>query len=1321
MAFFQDKQLSAMVFMVLAALAASPLALKASETPEAKALPKPATPSPAPSDSKPNYCAERFTGALTEAILGERSELGGKDWKQGLAGKLKGEEAPSGSPPKTPSDGPKPPRVTLAHYIATLPDPMENGSSYAFETGLEAIKLGLEKTVSGGRYFRTAEWLPWYEPSETKKALSEECRSSTPGFVVFRSASDDHLALVLIVGESPSGGIWKEAMAAALSLATLLPSTEGKEPRRLRILGPTFSGSVASLKQALSAFPGASNWNVSIVSGTATGPNVLEQLRDDVATAKSTNKSDWFKPGQVEFWTTTVPEAVLQCRYLAFLHHWLRLKRTTTRPEDPSIIPEVAVLSESGTEFGAQGDALVEPASRCRYQPAFRAEFPANISTLRDAYEAHDRSAPTPRSAPRRTSLDISLREPRAPPGLRGSPSPRLVFANDQSLSRTIAALERQRIKHIAIHATEIADAIFIARRIRDVAPEIRTAIFQADTLLLHPDFREILFGSLVVTPYPFLGSSDFIFETGAKPGLEEYRTFQNSNAQGVYNAMLALRGANTGDLEEYALTGQDETARSDARQPAPTTNEEPRYSILPVWITSVGARRFVPLTVTPSVLHHDRNALIDHPIYPGLDAEAAAGNFLARNNRFQGSVPADSSLKAWRVPFQRLHEIPKNVRVSRKQTSQPWCVLMLLGCLFACVDLLFQKDRAKQLDAAPLPAQLKREADREVDLVGVRMKWLLYAVLRQSTGILTVTYLTYWTWTLRRAKTTVALTDPESGCLIAAWAILGVLVLVWCITFGYFLRDFIRFLLVPAKLFASPSPRDAKRNLLGASGRWFMEALQNLGLLIPLRKRSMMRVVQFRAVLLLVLMGGMYLFLLTTHVQALSTVDEVVTGLTSPWIEMITTERTLTLVGGVSPAGPSLLLAGIIYLWTRSRMAHLLVAHGLSRLTPDDGVADFVATPIRMILYPRVQDGVEPPHDDAFTLVERTCTNSILRPMLGPHFLGALLVLVALPFLLFLPSAIATLERDLHWPLVLLFFCGYLLIAGTLLQFMQYWTSLELLLKSIYQHPLGRAFKNVAPFVRESLDKQITRVSGDLLRLAGCVGEFERLQRWGNHPENELARRHDGELRLRTGELKAKRDEALQSLGPLKRAERATQEAELAKALLLAAQGVMSMVDEERERDSSPAGAASAQPNERVIRWINDVEAFAATIVAVLLSRHVRQLRPFVYFLLTASFLFTCAIQSYPFEPKRLLTTCGWVLILASTSCSVWTYIQLDRNSLLSDLASTPAGKVTANASFLFRIVAWGFAPILAAWAADYPDLAHTLVQWLRPLPIWQ
>jgi hypothetical protein len=53
----------------------------------------------------------------------------------------------------------------------------------------------------------------------------------------------------------------------------------------------------------------------------------------------------------------------------------------------------------------------------------------------------------------------------------------------------------------------------------------------------------------------------------------------------------------------------------------------------------------------------------------------------------------------------------------------------------------------------------------------------------------------------------------------------------------------------------------------------------------------------------------------------------------------------------------------------------------------------------------------------------------------------------------------------------------------------------------------------------------------------------------------------------------------------------------------------------------------------------------------------------------------------------------------------------------VLSRIASTTPGRITWNRETIARVVVYGLVPLMTLFAAQFPDLGATILEWLRPI----
>ncbi|HWO10492.1 MAG TPA: hypothetical protein VNN80_13465, partial [Polyangiaceae bacterium] len=358
------------------------------------------------------------------------------------------------------------------------------------------------------------------------------------------------------------------------------------------------------------------------------------------------------------------------------------------------------------------------------------------------------------------------------------------------------------------------------------------------------------------------------------------------------------------------------------------------------------------------------------------------------------------------------------------------------------------------------------------------------------------------------------------------------------------------------------------------------------------------------------------------------------------------------------------------------------------------------------------------------------------------------------LPGLLFYLKPLSTLERtEGNWLLGIGLALAALLIGNTLIQLLQYWLALERLLKLILQHRLGRAFRRVAPFVRDSAAAQVSRSPHDLLRLCSCVTCLDDLVRQLEQLKEVTSRELCQQLVLRRREAIEVRDRALALASGSNAGDAAEREARLGRELVEASRALVEVLTpywdgsrdaflqrKTREPNASatrvtwqpgrselpPAisvvtsgqeGGGEANPElPPELLWLRDAESLVATVTTLILGRHVRQFQYFVYTLTGCALLLVAAVSTYAFEPHRLLLTWIWAVVGATVALGLWVYLEIDRNGLLSRIAGTTPGKLTWDGALAVRIVTWVAFPLLSVAAVQYPELANQAFAFLEP-----
>src|SRR5271157_1328393 len=229
-------------------------------------------------------------------------------------------------PQKAPPDHPD-----LNFVIAIVPNPVQTHLPLEFDRAVGAI----QQAAQDEGYTYDGSWFPWddalkdndsLDDKEMAKAL-EEKKHRQPGVLVFRRG----LALqeekekpysggliVFLVGEQPTGGIDDIQFEHALEWMKALQPYQSDE--KLRILGPTFSGSLPPLARELLKIQPIEPFTdgIQIFSGSVSSDPGKRDLDDFLALLAD---KDGLPPDHLEFRTFSEGDALMTDRFLCYLNH----------------------------------------------------------------------------------------------------------------------------------------------------------------------------------------------------------------------------------------------------------------------------------------------------------------------------------------------------------------------------------------------------------------------------------------------------------------------------------------------------------------------------------------------------------------------------------------------------------------------------------------------------------------------------------------------------------------------------------------------------------------------------------------------------------------------------------------------------------------------------------------------------------------------------------------------------------------------------------------------------------------------------------------
>jgi hypothetical protein len=135
------------------------------------------------------------------------------------------------------------------------------------------------------------------------------------------------------------------------------------------------------------------------------------------------------------------------------------------------------------------------------------------------------------------------------------------------------------------------------------------------------------------------------------------------------------------------------------------------------------------------------------------------------------------------------------------------------------------------------------------------------------------------------------------------------------------------------------------------------------------------------------------------------------------------------------------------------------------------------------------------------------------------------------------------------------------------------------------------------------------------------------------------------------------------------------------------------------------------------VQRWYLRAEEFVAMQFVLVIREMLARLATVFFYIIVAVLLLVAAQQSFPFEPHQQLLGTAWIYVVFAVALVFGVFVQMERDPLLSAIASTPAGKVRWDATMWSKVFLYGVIPLTTIFAAQFPQIGATLLAWLTPV----
>ncbi len=416
----------------------------------------------------------------------------------------------------------------LDFIVAIVPDPVHSHLSLFFDRSLDAI----EQAAQDAHYAFGRATMPWdnrehNESTDFRSRLAERsyqlAREEVPGLMIFREQQMQgnlRYLFVFVVGELPTEGIMKRQFQnALLAIRTIRGSAMPGDRITLRIMGPTFSGSLYSLEELLQ---------------DGSQIQAFDRVQVHSGTIRSERMKDWFdeskphKQPNVELSSYSSTDCDELDGFVRFLS-----KKWHYPPKD------IATLSEDETAYGASPSGCSQP------KEIYHLYFPRGIASLRAAYEEEISEAQlsgTDGTRPPRSKLQLKLEDTGNDDDTVPTYSHFQTPLSQESVMTTIVSrLRARQSRFILLRATSSLDLVFLSRYLRSNFPQARIVTFGADLLLQSASESTPFRGMLAITQNPVWAGTPELDAARNHPQDYDRIVFPASDSLGTYLAMSSL------------------------------------------------------------------------------------------------------------------------------------------------------------------------------------------------------------------------------------------------------------------------------------------------------------------------------------------------------------------------------------------------------------------------------------------------------------------------------------------------------------------------------------------------------------------------------------------------------------------------------------------------------------------------------------------------------------------------------------------------------------------------------------------------------------
>ena len=148
--------------------------------------------------------------------------------------------------------------------------------------------------------------------------------------------------------------------------------------------------------------------------------------------------------------------------------------------------------------------------------------------------------------------------------------------------------------------------------------------------------------------------------------------------------------------------------------------------------------------------------------------------------------------------------------------------------------------------------------------------------------------------------------------------------------------------------------------------------------------------------------------------------------------------------------------------------------------------------------------------------------------------------------------------------------------------------------------------------------------------------------------------------------------------------------------------------------KDEKDEAAASPPPPQAEEPHIRNAEEFVCLNYLGFIQNVLGRLRTMAMTIIALFVASACAMSSYPFDPRQALSAVLIALFCIGGAVIVKVYADMHRDATLSHVTNTKPGEL--GPEFWFKIVGFGFAPLIGLTTRIFPGITDFLFAWLQP-----